>query len=373
MSLTLTAKFAKKSAKWLVAFVAGYYLVVFFLIPRGRELVYQIFFDREPPNPVFGQLEPLKFVRFPIANSTVKPEYVLSTNNGRLPVDLPKKMPVYEFRASPYSYLAAKRAQDEAAKLGFKDNELITDLKGRVFKWRSLVSGGILSIDTETQQIDLQTNLYDKSSEFEQGSLTADRARQYAYDLFNGFGMINSKIFKTENFNAYLGMYAGSNIIQTTTANDAQVARVELIAQTGKYPIYGPDSKKGLLSVVLRTPRGNSAYNYPIVEAHYMDIAPSTLATYPIISVQSAWKAVSAGNGIISNLTPKTYDAFKTPAPIALSRILINAVYLAYYETPEFQKYMQPIYVFGGKYIAQDGTTGDITIYYPAITAEFVK
>ena len=107
--------------------------------------------------------------------------------------------------------------------------------------------------------------------------------------------------------------------------------------------------------------------------AYYMDISPATLATYPIITVQSAWKAVSAGNGIISNITAKDSDAFKSPVPVALSRILINQVYLAYYETPEFQKYMQPIFVFEGKYIGQDRNTGNISIYYPAITAEFVK
>ena len=77
---------------------------------------------------------------------------------------------------------------------------------------------------------------------------------------------------------------------------------------------------------------------------------------------------------MISSVRPRNFNPFDDISPPTVERILVNKIYLAYYETPDFQKFLQPIYVFEGKYTnGGDDDGGDIVLYYPALTAEFTR
>ncbi len=52
---------------------------------------------------------------------------------------------------------------------------------------------------------------------------------------------------------------------------------------------------------------------------------------------------------------------------------LINNIYLAYYDTPNRQDHIQPIYVFEGSYNVGNKPGGDITLYFPAVDGKWIR
>lgn len=355
-----------------------YYIAILFVIPATREFLLNLFVDRNPPNPKYGKMEALKFAPAEISTPDGKlPPVVLDTKTGRLPAGLPKKMVVYKFKGIQYSYLAGQGSQFDADKLGFSESELISDLKGKEYSWRSLVSGGVLYINTETKAITIDTDLYGKGNQFARASINQDAAKTAAVEILRRLGRYDDSIYKSEYHKVALGQFIGNQIIETKATADAEIAKVDLFGKIRDYPILGPDARKGLIWMVLKNP-GNQAsqvspYNYPILEGTFWDLTDENDASYPIVTVQEAWKRILAGKGVVSSVRPRNFNPFDSIASPPVERILINSVYLAYYETPEFQKFLQPIYVFEGKYTMGGSDGGDIVLYYPALTAEFTR
>lgn len=372
MTLTEVAALFKKVMKIFLMVVVVYYVFLLIIEPGVRNFIVGIFVRSTPPNPMYGLLDPLVFVEKPVTGGMS--QYVLNTKNGRLPSNIPPKMVVYKFKPKPYSYLAGKNALDDSMKLGFTEADLITDLKGNIYKWRNIRTGGLLEILTETRELKLTTNLTGRDPEFAVGTINMDSAKKLAQELFQSIGRFDDAYYPSGSAVAYLGRYAPTGLIQTIYPKDAQIARVDFYRSIDKYPVLGPDPKKGLLSAVVRNPSKEvSTLNNPVVEAYFWEINPDSRATYPIISPDEAWKAVKAGKGVVSNVTPKDANPFVPYTSTPIESILIDNIYIAYYDTQSPQKFLQPIYVFDGKYTTRGTEGGYISIYFPAVTRDYTK
>jgi hypothetical protein len=371
MSLTTTSKSVKKGMKFLGLFAVVYYIAILFVIPRTKDFLLELFVDRNPPTPKFGILDPLKFQPKEIA--TANPKIILDTKDGRLPAGFPKKLPVYRIKPAQYSYLSGKNAQSDAEKLGFKPEELVSDLKGRDYQWRSLVTGGELTINTETRAISLYTDIAPFADKFKRGAMTYDIAKSYAREALTALNRFNDKLYKLENFKVNLGQIVGNGISETTVPVEAQFGVVNLFPKIGTYPVLGPDAQQGIIVVMVRQPGEIPALNVPLLSGSFWDVDTADDSTYPIISLAEAWKQVSAGNGVISSAIYKNDNPFNPRASIRMDRILVRNIYFAYYLTPEYQRYLQPIYVFEGTFITNGSEGGKVFIYYPAVTANFTR
>lgn len=372
MNLTQTGVIVKKAGKFLLVFFLSYYVFILLIKPGVGIALKRALFKPTPPNPAFGLLDPLEFVEKPINGEVIK--YTLNTKNGRLPSDIPEIAPVYRFKAIPYSYLAGKNAVNDAISLGFSESDLITDLKGNTYKWRSIKTGGLLEIQIETKELKLSTSLATRSKEFPSGGLTDASAKKFAKDLFINIGRFNDGLYPSGVSTAYLGKFtlAGS-LVETQSPAEAQIARVDFFRNINNKPIVGPDPTKGLLNAYVRKPLEKTSLNNPIVEAYFWEINPDSSATYPIITVDEAWNAIKTGKGVVTSVIPKNYNHFAPYTAVRIEDVLIDNIYIAYYETPKFQKFLQPIYIFTGKYTAKGTDGGYITIYFPAITRDYTK
>ena len=375
MSLTKTSKQFKIGVKILGVVVLVYYVAILFVIPTTREFILNLLVDRNPPNPKYGKMEALKFVPADVLIAGDKlPAVVLDTKDGRLPAGLPRKMTIYKFKGVQYSYLAGKGSQADADKLGFSEAELISDLKGKEYSWRSLVSGGVLYINTETKALLIGTDLSGKGDQYRRASINQESAKTHAIEILRKLGRYDEAVYKSEYHKVALGQFIGNQLIETKAAADAQIARVDLFGKLKDFPILGPDARKGLIWMILRNPGQEvTPFNYPVAEVYHWDLTSENDASYPIITVKEAWKNILAGKGIISSVRPRNFNPFEEISTPTIGRILVNKIYLAYYETPDFQKFLQPIYVFEGKYTNDRDDGGDIVLYYPALTAEFTR
>lgn len=372
MSLTTTARNFKRGMKGVFFLLFFYYILTLLVIPQVQRVIEEIQAMREPPNPIYGKLDALKFTRKTNVNPNIK--YVLNTKDGRLPTGIPRKLPVYKFKSVQYSYLAGVRAQEQATSLGYTPAELISDLKGKEFKWRSLVSGGTLTINNETGGIIIFTDLYGKGTNYKKGNLDYSNAKEYAVAKLKDLGVYDPIQFSTGTQKIILGTFVNSRLTDTKTPAEAQVARVDFYRNVGKYPILGPDPSKSLMSITLRpADYDTSPFNVPFMDVQFWDYNKDATATYPIIPVTEAWKQLVSNNAIPVSTIAKGTNLFAPTDKIDMEKILINKIYIAYYETREFQKYMQPIYVFEGKYNTLGTDGGDITFYFPAVASEMVK
>lgn len=174
--------------------------------------------------------------------------------------------------------------------------------------------------------------------------------------------------------NVTLGNFQEGKLYETTDPREAQLARVDFYRNIDKYPILGPDPSEGLLRIFVRHQTQEPApLNTPIADLSYWEVIPQSDSRYPIIPVSEAWTAIKSERGIITRVTQRGINPFDAYVPVTIERILIDNIFLAYYETPKYQKYMQPIYVFNGTYTTRGNPGGDISIYFPAVSGQYTK
>jgi len=372
MNLTRVSLLVKKVFKYIAIVVSAYYIVVLVLFPGSVKIIRSLLYRSDPPNVLFGVLDPLEFIEKPIDKTQL--EYVLNTKNGKLPQNIPSKAKVYKFKPQQYSYLAGNNAIDDAKKLGFTEKDLVSDLKGNIYRWRNPSTGSTLNIDIGNRTLNLSTNLNSRSMDFTPGLINQESAIEIAKKTLSSINRFNDPLYKSGEQTVKLGYFVGNKIYETTNFKEAQIALVDFYRSVDEYNILGPDPSKGLLRIYVRNPSHDpNPMNTPIMDIYYWEIVTPTEAEYPIIPVKDAWEAVKNGRGVITKVVPRGSNPFEPYTSAVVEKILIDNIYLAYYETPKFQTYMQPIYVFSGTYTTRGTSGGDIAIYFPAVSGEYTK
>jgi hypothetical protein len=367
MNLTKTSQYFKVGLKVLLGFAFLYYLVVFFIYPQAKTIIRNMTKQRNPANVAYGMLDQLEFVEKPINGSM--PSYVLNTPNGSLPDNLPYKMAVYKTQKPQFSYLAGTNAINDAAFIGFNDNDLVTDLKGTEYKWKSLDTGSVLDIDINSRVLTMTTVIPSNANNLDTGNINQINAVTEATTLFQKLNRIDDTYINGTTV-VTLGKVLGTELSTATDQREAQIAKVDFFRKIGKYPVATPDPQQALLSATVKNLTQTSPLNYPEIQAYYWPIETPPTADYPIIEVSDAWNAVKNGKGVIAGIVPKESNPFADYTPVRVETIYMS---LAYYETPKQQTILQPIYVFKGFYTTSGTTGGDITIYFPAITSTYIK
>ena len=373
MTLTETSKIVRRGVIWFGISAVLYYIFLLLLFPGARGLIAALFPPKDPPTPVFGPLPPLEFVEKATKNN-VPPTYHLDTAEGGLPTDFPRKVTVYKFRKSVPSFEKGKNAIDTAARLGYYDGDLVSSLKETTYKWRKIESSGQLEINTDTKEISLATPLSGKAAQFPRGQLSENLAKQLAVELFEDIGRFTDSLYKNGTQTVKFGQFVATRISQIDSPIDAQIARVDFFRSINETPILGPDPTQGQIYAFVRKPDIESTHlDFPAVQSHIWEINPQSNATYGIISVADAWSIVSQNGGVLANVTAKNSSAFHAYSPVRVDDIFINRIFLAYYDNYFLQEYLQPVYVFEGKYTTAGTQGGTVTLYYPAVVPEYIQ
>ncbi len=373
MTLSEASKIVRKGVVLTGIFAVVYYIFLLLLFPGAKKLFIVMFPEKDPPTPVYGVLPPLEFIEKDI-NDDRTPSFILDTKDGRLPKGLPRKMTVYEYIRSVPPFEKGKNASATAEKLGYYEDDLITSLKETTYRWRKLNSNGLLEINTNTKDVIHLTPLTGKASRFPRGELTETKTLNYAKELLEDVGRFEDELYLNGTQKVTFVQFYGNRLETTEAPLDAQLARVDFFRSIEEYPILGPDPKVGLQYIYLRRPTKNEPhYNYPILESHVREIKTQANATYPIITVADAWNLVKNSKGVIVNATPSGSNLLDKSVTPIVEDIYINNIYLAYYDNSSYQEYLQPIYIFEGKYTTGGTQGGTITIYYPALTPDFIQ
>jgi hypothetical protein len=379
MNLTQTAYITKRIlfAFALIFITTG---VVQFLYPIGVNLYKSLVPEERPFIITYGKLPQPEFIQRK-ANITGTIKYELNTPTGSFP-QFPDRITIYPINPINFSFSAQKEAQRHAFSLGFTENNLISNLKRRTLQWKEVeITGAELTINTETNQLTLNTDLREFQSIFKRGTinrtLAETRARELIADLRRSYSTATSftKI--------YLGKIVGNNIEESDGLIDAQFAEVNFYRTIGEYNIYGPDPDKGLIQVYVGEPMAITTstgrntsnllpfYATPKLDINRYNFEPISNSEYPLLPVNLAWQAVTEQKGVISSIIPDNSSRFEPYPTQDVQNIIINTVELAYYEDENPAEFLQPIYIFKGNYTGRNSSKGQITIYYPALNPNY--
>lgn len=373
MNLVQTSAIFKRVISGILAIVA-LYVAVLLLIAPVKWLILHVNPPKDLPTALYGKIDAPEFQYKKITNSD--PQYILNTKNGRLPTDFPNKMPVFRLRQPLFSYEAGKNAQRVGAILGYYDDSFKSQTTDPVYTWVDPAFNGRLDINVKTKETKLDLPLFGKTDFYITGKLTQETATDQARNVLIAANRF-SDMYYTGTSKVYLGKYVGGEIHPIDFGYETQIARVDFFRRFKSYPIYGPDPYKGLLQVWVGIPKDTQYKQliFPKVEAYQWELVDKEEdqnATYPIIPVSLAWQEVSQNKGVIAGIMARDGNPFEPYVPIRIDKILINSIYLAYYDTPKLQKYLQPIYVFEGNYTTVGGGAGQITVYYPAVSGDYI-
>ncbi|MGI6484299.1 MAG: hypothetical protein ACOX0R_01580 [Candidatus Dojkabacteria bacterium] len=338
--------------------------------------------------------------------------------------ELPSVVNVYKFENPTQSWSSQAYAKVLAGNLGFdKEKIIIEDIY--TYKWRDNVNLRTLVVNAKNLNFTLETDPQRIRNVSDQESLPSEQsAKSTAQNILRTKGLLDNsseysfKITKT----TYINLNADGTFSKALSASEAELIKVdfsreksmitfssELVgtdkmikdftASTGTEPqtvkrtindksvefytfdtrvvlpksqdsnisVYiGPEDKKSKLS-------GGLTSTYKI-DYTYWPISFDPCGTYPLIPTATAVNEVSKGNGSIAYLYEKDGDDISGYRQKNVKQFRINTnVKILYYETPEEQDFLVPIYLISGEAVFNDDTTGLFDIYYPAIDYNNIK
>jgi len=326
-TLTEVSTIARKAIKF-----GGIALVVLILFPGFARIVKSIYLKLNPPPPPaptvkYGKLPKLDFPDLP-AEAT--PEYTLETIEGGLP-KLDGQAKVYVVGINKSRLLTLNRVKQKVVSLGFVDEPTQTDEQTYLFihpKTNSLLSYNVVTgsfsfkYDWTLDRAIYETHKVPIGSE----------AISAAKDFLNSVGSLSEDLVSGNGKYIYL-IASGSAVIPTDSVYEANFVRVDLFrANKDKLRVVTIGGDTSPIEVMI----SGLSENKRIVQANfqYSQILENDFATYPLIPVQEAWNKLLTGQGFIAKKITE--------------KVVVRRVSLAYFESNQPQKFLQPVYLFEG-------------------------
>jgi hypothetical protein len=326
-TLTEVSQVARKVIKF-----GGIALVVLILFPGFARIVKRIYLTLNPPPPpaptvIYGKLPRLDFPAMP---NTATPEYTLETIEGGLP-KLDNQAKVYVVGINKSRLLTLNRVKQKVVSLGFVNEPIQTDEQTYLFvhpKIGSLLSYNVVSGSFTYSYDWTQDNAIYQSHDIPVGSESISEAKSF----LNSVGSLSEDLVSGNGKFIYL-LASGSAVFPTDSVYDANFVRVDLFrANKDKLRVVTVGGDTSPIQVMI----SGMSDSRKIVQAsfQYSQILENDFATYPLLPVQEAWNNLLAGKGYIAK---KITD-----------KVTVRRITLAYFESNQPQKFLQPVYLFEG-------------------------
>ena len=265
--------------------------------------------------------------------STSLPNLIYCPNGVDTDFFIPKKNPMLFSR---------KKAVNFALNLRFSKEPKI--LNSTVYEFSDELTGNILTLDITSQNFFLKINYLNSSVFQEKTAIDKETAVFLAKKYFSSLGVWDEDL--TQSKVSYF-KFEGQNLVETKKQKQIQIVRVDFSRQEiDGIPIVPLNYDKSGIYIIFS---GNSQEIKQVLEARFYNFPPNlnTSGTYPLISGKQAWENLKNGKAYIAKPLKEGEKA------------IIRKIYLAYLEMPNYQPYLQPIFVFEGDF------QGLCQVFYP--------
>lgn len=285
-----------------------------------------------PPEVKFGKIPKIKF---PISESSLPAfSYRLQTIEG-IPPNLQDRANVYFMPQPGPNLLALDRAKERARKIGFTEEPI--RLSATLYRWEGKTDPPTnLELDIISGNFKLSYPYLQDESLRINGGPSRQQAISTAKNFLSPFESLPNDL-ADERTNTQPLKFSGEKLVPAIAIADTQIIRANFYrASLDELPVFPPSPKLSLITFLISNstdPRKKIAeINYA-----YNQIERETFSSYPLKSSAQAWQELQAGQGYIANLGRNDNG-----------EITIRRIYLAYYESAQPQKFLQPIFVFEG-------------------------
>ncbi len=370
MSLTQTARNTRKAVTLSI--------ILLIVLATGKVAwgvavtVYQNYFPPEEalPETGFGKIPPQNIPGLEIEGENVA--YTLETPTGRLP-DLPSQLPVFPIKRVSTTPLKSQRAQELAAQLGFSSPPKILSSSSQRF----IAEAKSMEINIVSLNFSLDTDLSILGKSLSPGSAPPEeRAKTEATGFLDRLNLPSPTANRSQKTTSYLKIENGQ-LREAGSLSDAHLTRVDIIKQLDvsgqSYPILGPNPKEGSIWVAISQQQGEWLGRFPLAKYQNWEAEEDRGSTYPLETPEQIWRRLLAGEGRVTYLKKQgadPHESFSLPQP---ESVHIYKAYLAYFESPQPQKYLAPIFVFEGLIGTGNRERWDCVVYLPAVTEEWFE
>ena len=350
ITLTKASIVSRKTIRYTVIIVS---LIIFARLTflSGVNL-YERFFPEPPPQPTvkFGKLPEIYFpinTEIPDACSI---RYTIETINGTLPT-FTEQAEVY-FMPKPLSSIRAlDKAKNIAGDLGFDRNG--RELVETVFLFTSGNSPSSLNMNIVTSAFSISYDVNSDPQIFNEIPPTPDKAVSSIKGLLGKAKLLFD--YRNGPTETQLLRIESGELVEAISPSEANLIKVNLFRKDYgkgeiKLPAVTPDPDEANVWFLISKARGS--VRIIAGEYHYFPIDEKKFSTYPIKTVQQAWGDLINCNRYIARLGENDDGEIK-----------IRNAYLAYYDSGQYTKYYQPVFVFEGE--------NDFVAYVPAVTNNF--
>lgn len=374
MKLADASRLFKKTILIFVALMVLYFIIKFTF--AAGTVLFKILFPPKAAVPTvqFG-LIPLPNIESLKTEGTIK--YEVDTISGRLPSGLPSQMPVFKVIVPKRDILVEQKAKQTAEYFGFK-NSAYTQLSNIEWKWQSLVPQRTLNLNILSFNYEIDPNLAQINLYLRRGdAITSEQAKSTALGIFANHSFVDIKK-DAENFTTEVS-FARINqevLEEAPSLSEAQLTRVDIFktltyAET-KFNIYGTKYNNSYINYFLA--KGYLVPNKLLkANVNYWSFDSEQGSTYPLKNINTAWQELVSGNGTIVKLVEEGEDSYKSYIMKNIKSVKIKSIELAYIMEDGVPKFIQPIYIFKGRFETESGQLGEYVSYLPALDSNVVK
>jgi len=348
-------------------------VILFFVgkisISIGRAVYLAYFPPVNLPTASFGKLPKLNIPSLALDSSS-QPEYFLETTTGELP-NLGESGTVHKIREKRATLLSEERMKNLAKSVGFLGSP--NPLSASEYFWEDALTGRTLSTNIITESFTLDINPVILSQMVSKGSAPiAEQAISSTKGFLKSLDLL-SEDFEMGSQTTLLVTVDRGKITEAISLSEAIATKVNFFKSLDDIPILGPNPKEGLIEVYITNTTGDEALMYPKMRYSNWEVEEDENATYYYLPINTAYEKITSGEGSIVYLKKDSTDHFESYKPIYVLNVVITDVGLIYYHSPNYLKYLQPVYVFRGRFTAFDGEEGEYIAYVPAVAEEWVE
>lgn len=348
-TLTQVAQ-ATKKILILIVFCIIFFSFIYLIFSTVRNIAIS---NRPAPTPiVMTTFNRIPKITFPEQTFPSDIKFSIETLSGRIPEASPTAK-IFFIPKKQQGLLTNVRATQDAKKIGFTQEGQLIDKK-LVFQ----EARKEFTIDPISRNFTFSYDYLNDGSVF-QGTNKIDKnsLKTIALNFLNTLSVL-PKDYDPQNSKVTLLTFNGAQFIPTAGGSDdenATCGRIDF-----------PRTKIDNLNVV--TPKYNEGNIYVVVsksldknkqiikaQRYYQELSLENVGIYPLRSSNLAWQEFLNGKGYIVQSGNSTFT----------KRVIIRDSYLAYYDNPEKQTYLIPVYVF----IGDEGFVG----YANAISSEWLS
>jgi len=283
-----------------------------------------------PPTMGFSLLPPLEF---PQQEASDRPIAIRQEFASPVLPYFGDRMWVFYMPTRTPSLLDTERAQRVAASLGFGNPA--QPLGANLYRWQKTQPiTSSLEMDILDYNFTFQTDYLTRPELIlNQNVPTTFDAAQRVKSFLSRGGLLASDMATASAQVRYLRS-VGGELRPAVAASEADFVEVNINRTpiNNRYQFFTPNGKGTLHAIV----SGNNLTEGVVhLERRYFPINYELVHTYYLRSAESAWQELAAGGGYIAN--PGTNET-----------AVVREVDLGYFDSHEYQTYMQPIYVFTG-------------------------